>query len=112
MTQLKTLKDMEKEHEKYTDEDRLVVADEVKQEAIKWIKELESRLKPEIEYERWKKERIIGSSEPKYSAEHRKELDELSFKADNEWIWIEIRKREGIIEFVKHFFNITDEDLK
>ena len=35
---LKTLKDFEEEHEKWTCEDSLVTGDELKEEAIKWIK--------------------------------------------------------------------------
>ena len=80
MTQLKTLKDMEKEHEKYTDEDRLVVADEVKQEAIKWIKCLQEREKG-----------IIATQN---------EVPEYGYGVSEAIAWI------------KHFFNITDEDLK
>lgn len=40
MVKLKTLKDLEKEHEKYTYEDSLVTSDELKEEAIKWVKDL------------------------------------------------------------------------
>jgi len=82
-----------------------------RQEAIKWIKDTEQRLNPTTEYERHKKERIIGSSNPEYSQEHRVELDRLSFSMDMENVWIGIHEKRGAINWIKHFFNITDGDL-
>ena len=113
---LRTLKDFDDQHcsgcECMGDECKTIAVGDLRAEAIKWINELQTRLLPHIEYERWKKERIIGSSNPEYSAEHREELDKISFKHDNEMIWIEIRKKEGMIFWIKHFFDISDEELK
>ena len=64
------------------------------------------------EYDRLKRERIIGSSDPEYSNVNREELDNISFFHDMDMIKLEIHKRKGAIKWIEIFFNLTDEDIK
>lgn len=81
MTELKTLKDLE--FEVYGSKDKKVMSKDLRQEAIKWIKELEKEpvdIKEEI---MWTAETIITDK----------------------------NQRKRLIVWIKHFFNITDWDL-
>jgi len=118
MTELKTLSELELRSRFTLKEWSMIrmkfflIQEDLWRAAIAHVKYLQSRLNPATEYERWKKERVIGSSDPYLSSVHRDELDEQSFKFDMENIWIEIRKKEGMIHWIKYFFNLTEEDLK
>jgi len=81
---LKTLKDLEKEHEGFTYEDRLVTGDEIKEEAVKWIKHYR-----EIN----KKDKRIADDD--------RDVRGVKFGANY-----------LVQGWIKHFFNITEEDLK
>ena len=110
MTELKTLKDLkEKEimcedcdyeygvHKKNFDYPDYVDYKKLKQEAIKWLKELHK-------YYTWSS--VNKYLKPKFPE---KIEDELGVCSDN----IDcICGETAIIEFIKHFFNITEEDLK
>ena len=88
---LKTLKDLETEHEKYSYEDSLVTGDELRQEAIKHIKELRSGKLINIGYDEILKYKVKVIS-----------IDKPMGK-------VEVFH---IVTWIKHFFNITEEDLK
>ena len=79
---LKTLKDLEKEHEKYNYEDSLVNADELKEEAILLIKELE-------------KATIYLNQ------------DNIILMSNNSE-----EEAKAMVRVLKHIFDITEEDLK
>lgn len=76
---LKTLKDLEKEHEKYTYEDSLVTGDELRQEAIKHYKDLRDYVN-------------------KRHGAHAYSLT--------------TRQMAGAMDWIKYFFNISEEELK
>ena len=102
MTELKTLKDLKfnvKEKDKDMRELIKVIQDyfhkDLKQEAIKWVKHFESK---------------IFKITPKIHL--KTDIVDLSF--DDKQI-TEIEKQEKIallIAWTKHFFNLTEEDLK
>jgi len=66
----------------------------LKQEAIRWIKEIYNR-QPEFEPDPY-------------------ECDEANYKFNlsGEDVWLEWTELEQIVRWIKHFFNITEEDLK
>jgi len=80
MTELKTLKDIEDENY-YHESSYALGGYQLRQEAIKWIKEID------------------GLGREGY-------VDEVCINPCGEY------SCSAIIGFIKHFFNITDEDLK
>lgn len=84
--ELKTLKDLEKEHEEYSYEDSNVDADELKEEAIKWIKEM------------------VDDTNLTYGYG--------IFNTETKQVMDYVCPNSNIILWIKHFFNITDDDLK
>jgi len=84
--ELKTLKDIEKPDEM----EALVEIDNLKQEAIKWVKEL----------------RIEQS---KYYKGPLKSILESRFDTPNE---VTNAQRRRVIQWIMNFFNLTEEDLK
>ena len=94
MSELKTLKDLE--YVKLGGErnwlGKLSSHNDLRAEAIKWVKGL-------IEYEQ---------EHYKVPRGERRELDGLMMEVD----WEESSQQEGIIKFIMHFFNLTEEDLK
>lgn len=92
MTELKTLKDFEEEYKKYNFEDSVVPADVLKEEAIKWIRELE------------KCQREDGScnhdNDDHYYFGERSKGDSFS---QQECV--------AVKDWIKHFFDITKGDM-
>ena len=88
MAELKTLKDLKKEiiDEGWTMEDSIVSADDLRQEAIKWIKEIRS-------------EQVIATEEEK---------NEITING----VTLFFDQWSGVSVMLKHFFNISKEDLK
>ena len=78
MSELKTLKDLQKDYEWKWD-----TYNALKQEAIKWVKALESQI-------------ALANSTPTLREEFGNEAN----------------KKDGAITFIIGFFNLTDEDLK
>lgn len=99
MKKLRTLKDFGKLQ---GDGFKIFAELELKAEAIKWIKELE---RSDIEY-------------TPYDSENKNELRRKVFKnifgieidLDDEYNW-QYTMRSFLIDFIKHFFNITEEEL-
>ena len=83
MTELKTLKDIEAPKGAY--DSYWIYMQSIKQEAIKWVKELESI---KVDHRTYGKSPITP-----------------------DWGYV-IQERRGTLLFIKHFFNITEEDLK
>ena len=96
MNELKTLKYLKKEHEKYTYEDSIVAADELRQEAIKIMKS----------FNEGEDTTITG----------RFLIPLVKYEYSNSLVLAESSKYLSItketINFIKWFFNITEEDLK
>ncbi len=92
MSKLKTLKDLAFSHQLFSDKRvNLCREDNVREEAIKWVKELEkSPTEPFISVNK----DIIQAK-----------VEETSFK-------ILIAENQALLNWIKHFFNITEEDLK
>ena len=74
--------------------EEFVLIKELKQEAIKWIKEIYNR-QPEFEPDPY-------------------ECDEANYKFNlsGEDIWLEWTELEQIVRWIKHFFNISKEELE
>ena len=79
MTKLKTLKELEHIEDLKHQDSKLVYSWKLKQEAIKWVKEMKADM-PDGKTPKEVKEIIIGMN--------------------------------GAINWIKHFFNLTEEDLK
>lgn len=103
MNELKTLKDLEEE---YREENRdyqnqmlegLGVFDDVKKEAIKWIKELEK--------EHFNHNKVDGSDFP-----IKPEKCDCWYDCDDSFYSFCMVNQK--IKWIKHFFNITEEELK
>jgi len=90
MTELKTLKDLEsREEEIGNPREHLVRESELKQEAIKWVKEIRQRL------ENW--------YEDGKSPNDLMQINDVVHTA---------RGWDNIKEFIQYYNNITEEDLK
>jgi len=90
--EIKTLKDIRNELTIQDDEDSFV--EYLRQEAIKWIKELKTyELSPKIKSP---KNRNIIFVNDKYC------FDDKNF----------IQARDLLVDWIKHFFNINEEDLE
>ena len=83
--ELKTLKDMQLWMATGVDRGLSVEVHKLKQEAIKWIKELESITETEDGYEK---------------------LEEMNIDTSDTYF------KKMVISFIREFFNIIDEDLK
>ena len=85
--ELKTLKELDQENSSWDYEvgKRFVWSDNLRAEAIKWVKALEERKK---------------------DCYHK-----LNIKPDPQWINY-LERYDGAINHFKHFFNLTEEDLK
>jgi hypothetical protein len=87
MIELKTLKDFEKNKNFMGDN---ILRDEVKKEAVKWVKAIHTSIHNKTEY--LKQEKI---------------REDYGFFKGNNW-----KENSPLYEWVKHFFNITEEDLE
>ena len=142
---LKTLKDLEiyKTSVAYGnfdyEEGKRYAKEWVKQEAIKWIKELRKRREPEITshstdvIEDFDVERIIEKSGTKTGSVYCKKCGKMLWASYNEIMQTMVETDDGfycvkcfkleevnekglseniLVRWIKHFFNITEEDLK
>ena len=107
-SKLKTLKDLERPSKTRINK-TLVDVTELKQEAIKWIKAITAVIDNYYE-------EIEGKLSIKTVTKRLRELGfygwytkDQPLKFSDETILLEAR---GAIEWIKHFFNITDKDLK
>mgnify|MGYP001586367267 CR=1 FL=1 len=89
------------------EERKIVDYEKERQEAIKWIKELSKNL--DIE-------KLFKERQESYTPESRALIDEQTWelckKADFEIIIRNANNSENKIDFIKHFFDISEEDLK
>ena len=97
---LKTLKDFEY-HWKCEFDDTLVKENDLRKEAIKWIK----RMKNELHVDEYNEEQDYQ----KVTCYFHEGNTGYSWMNGVGW---ECEKCEGNIDWIKHFFNITKEDLK
>jgi len=117
----------------------IVFYNDLKQEAIKWIKELRKRREPEITshstdvIEDFDVERIIEKSGTKTGSVYCKKCGKMLWASYNEIMQTMVETDDGfycvkcfkleevnekglseniLVRWIKHFFNITEEDLK
>ena len=95
MTELKTLKDLTPIQWKEingTKTDQLISIKELRQEAINWCKDYIKNTQNILSEENLKWNRTIRSVSPTQAAE--------------------LIQHQGVVWFIKQFFNLTEEDLK
>ena len=102
MKELKTLKDLrffDEYKNQIGEEYNIMIRDELKAKAVKWVK----RLREEDNYDKHGYSDVISLEDFKKTDDYENGLG-IS--------WAECSDIPATINFIKHFFNLTEEDLK